>query len=127
MSDVKGGQGVQIDMSTVAKIEELGWQPHPTAEGVEIKVLISQAGQGTDVTCMLVRIARGLQVLEHVHDHSEDILYPLAGKARMWVEGSGEFSLEPGVIVRVPRGVRHRIFGVTEDLLLYDVFWPALL
>ena len=45
----------------------------------------------------------------------------------MWVEGSGDFALEPGVIVRVPQGTRHRIFDVSEDLLLYDVFCPALL
>jgi quercetin dioxygenase-like cupin family protein len=114
-------------MESVTKVEELEWQPHPTVEGVKIKVLVSWRAQGTDVTCMLVRIASGLEVPEHVHDLSDDILYPLAGRARMWVDGSGDFSLEPGVIVRVPQGVRHRIFDVSEDLLLYDVFWPALL
>jgi mannose-6-phosphate isomerase-like protein (cupin superfamily) len=119
--------GMQVDTSAVRKIGELEWQPHPTAEGVEIKVLVSRASQDTDVTCMLVRIGRGMEVPEHIHDHSDDILYPLAGQAQMWVEGSGGFSLEPGVIVRVPRGTRHRIFDVTEDLLLHDVFWPALL
>jgi quercetin dioxygenase-like cupin family protein len=114
-------------MEPVRRTEELEWQPHPTAEGVEIKVLVSQGAQGTDVTCMLVRIGRGLEVPEHAHDRSDDILYPLAGRARMWVEGSGEFVLAPGVIVRVPQGTRHRIFDVSEDLLLYDVFWPALI
>jgi quercetin dioxygenase-like cupin family protein len=111
----------------VINVEELEWQPHPTAKGVEIKVLVSEATQGTDVTCMLVRIGCGMEVPEHVHDHSDDILYPLVGKARMWVEGSGDFALEPGVIVRVSQGTKHRIFDVSEELLLYDVFWPALL
>ena len=41
-------------------VEELEWQPHKTAKGVEIKVLVSKAVQGTDVTCMLVMIGRGL-------------------------------------------------------------------
>jgi quercetin dioxygenase-like cupin family protein len=114
-------------MTPVMKVDELEWQPHPTAKGVEIKVLISRAAQGTDVTCMLVRIGRGLEVPEHIHDQSDDILYPLAGKAMMWAEGSGDFALEPGVIVRVPQGTKHRIFDVSEDLLIYDVFWPAAL
>ena len=114
-------------MKPVTRVEELEWQSHPTAEGVEIKVLVSRATQGAGVTCMLVRIDRGLEVPEHVHDGSDDILYPLAGRARMWVEGSGDFALEPGVVVRVPQGTRHRIFDVREDLLLYDVFCPALL
>lgn len=108
-------------------VEELTWQPHKTAKGVEIKLLISKAVQGTDVTCLLVRISRGLEVAEHIHENSDDILYPLSGKARMWVEGSGEFSLEPGVIVRIPQGTKHRIYDVSEGLLIYDVFWPALL
>ena len=108
-------------------IEELEWQPHKTAKGVEIKVLVSNATQGTDVTCLLVRIGRGMEVPEHVHETSDDILYPLAGKARMAVEGGEDFALEPGVIVRVPRGTKHRIYDVSEDLLIYDVFWPALL
>jgi quercetin dioxygenase-like cupin family protein len=111
----------------VTNTEELDWQPHPTVEGVEIKVLVSQGVQGTDVTCMLVRIGRGLEVPEHIHDQSDDILYPLSGRARMWVEGGEDFSLEPGVIVRVPQGTRHRIFDVNEELLIYDVFWPAVL
>ena len=114
-------------MTPVMKVDELEWQAHPTAKGVEIKVLVSQGVQGTDVTCMLVRIGRGLEVPEHTHDRSDDILYPLAGKAKMWVEGSGDFVLEPGVIVRVPQGTKHRIFDVSEELLIYDVFWPAAL
>jgi quercetin dioxygenase-like cupin family protein len=108
-------------------VEELEWQPHKTAKGVEIKVLVSKAAQGTDVTCLLVRIGRGLEVPEHIHETSDDILYPLSGRARMAVEGSEEFVLQPGVIVRVPRGTKHRIYDVSEDLLIYDVFWPALL
>ena len=45
----------------------------------------------------------------------------------MWVDGTGEFLLQPGVIVRVPKGIKHKITEVTEDLLIYDVFSPALL
>jgi len=108
-------------------VEELKWQPHKTAKGVEIKPLISKAVQGTDVTCMLVRIGRGLEVREHIHENCDDILYPLSGRARMAVEGRKDFALEPGVIVRVPKGTKHGIYDVSEDLLIYDVFWPALL
>jgi mannose-6-phosphate isomerase-like protein (cupin superfamily) len=43
----------------------------------------------------------------------------------MYVEGAGNFALEPGVVVRVPMGAKHKIFNVTEDLLIYDVFHPA--
>ena len=53
------------------------------------------------------------------------ILYPLRGRAEMYVEQTGTFALEPGVVVRVPKGAKHRIFNVTEELIIYDVFHPA--
>jgi mannose-6-phosphate isomerase-like protein (cupin superfamily) len=43
----------------------------------------------------------------------------------MYVEGKDVFVLKPGVVVRVPMGAKHRIFNVTEELLIYDVFHPA--
>jgi len=82
-------------------VEELEWQPHKTVKGVEIKVLVSKAAQGTDVTCLLVKIGQGIEVPEHIHEESDDILYPLSGRAMMAVEGSEDFVLEPGMIVRV--------------------------
>ncbi|MCG6973848.1 MAG: cupin domain-containing protein, partial [Desulfobacterales bacterium] len=63
----------------------------------------------------------------HIHDKQDDILYPLKGKAVMWVEDVGEFTLEPGLIVRVPQGKKHKITDVVEELLVYDVFSPALI
>ena len=106
--------------------EGIPWAPHPIAQGVQIKPLISKKEHGLDVSCMLVKIPAGKEVGEHVHPTEDDILYPLAGKGSMWVDGTGQFPLEPGVVVRVPKGTKHRVFGVTEELLIYDVFCPAL-
>jgi len=106
--------------------EETPWQSHSLAKGVLIRPLVSQKDDGVDVTCMLVLIPEGKEVPEHVHEEQDDILYPLKGEAVMWVDGSGSFILKPGIIVRVPKGTKHRISGVKVDLLLYDVFWPAL-
>lgn len=107
-------------------VEAYQWTPHFTAKGVTIKNLITKKDDGAGVTCMLVLIPKGKQVPEHVHQEQDDILYPLKGKAVMWVDGSESFSLEPGIIVRVPKGTKHKIEDVTEELLLYDVFSPAL-
>jgi quercetin dioxygenase-like cupin family protein len=114
-------------VETYRLIEKLPWSPHPILEGVQIKTLVSKKEDGLDVTCMLVKVPEGKAVAEHIHPGQDDILYPLSGKATMWVDGVGEFSLHPGTVVRVPKGTRHRIFGVTEELLIYDVFCPALL
>ena len=89
--------------------------------------MVSKGEHGLDVTCMLVRVPAGSEVPEHIHAEQDDILYPLKGKAMMLVGETGEFSLEPGVIVKVPPGTKHKITDVKEDLLIYDVFSPALI
>jgi quercetin dioxygenase-like cupin family protein len=114
-------------MQAYQSVEDITWKPHPIAQGVKIKPLISRGEHALDVTCMLVKVPKGKDVPEHIHEAQDDILYPLEGKAVMWVEGTGSFSLEPGVIVRVPKGKKHKIFDVTQDLLIYDVFCPALM
>jgi mannose-6-phosphate isomerase-like protein (cupin superfamily) len=114
-------------MEAYRLMENIPWIPHPTAEGVQIKPFISLKEHGLGVTCLLVRIPAGKEIGEHVHANQDDILYPLTGKARMWVEGTGEFPLEPGIVVRVPKGTKHKIFGATQEVLFYGVFCPALL
>ncbi len=114
-------------MEVYRSVEEVSWMPHPTVRGVTIKPLISKKEHGLNVTCMLVNVPAGKEVPEHIHEEQDDILYLLQGKAVMWVDGTGDFSLEPGVIVRVPKGKKHKIFDVTQDLLVYDVFCPALI
>jgi quercetin dioxygenase-like cupin family protein len=109
------------------EVNEVSWAPHAIAEGVTIKPLVTKKEDDTDVTCLLVRIPKGRVIPDHIHEKQDDILYPLAGRATMWVDGTGFFPLEPGCIVRVPKGTLHRIENVTEEVLMYGVFWPALL
>jgi quercetin dioxygenase-like cupin family protein len=114
-------------MHVQRSIDDIPWMQHPTAVGVEIKPLITRRDHGAAVTCMLVKIPTGKEVLEHVHADQDDILYPLAGEGTMWVDGVGELPLIPGVVVRVPKGTRHKIEKVTEELLIHDVFCPYLM
>jgi quercetin dioxygenase-like cupin family protein len=118
---------MEVKMEVYRLMEKIPWTQHPTADGVEIKPFISQKEHDLDVTCMLVRIPAGYEVEEHIHSNQNDILYPLAGKGIMWVDGAGEFELVPGIVVRVPKGTKHKIKNVTEELLINDVFCPALL
>jgi quercetin dioxygenase-like cupin family protein len=112
-------------MEICTNIDSLSWAPHPIAEGVEIKSLVTKKDDGLDVTCVLVKIPAGMEISEHVHETQADILYPLQGSAEMYVEGTGNFQLKPGMVVRVPIGAKHKISNVTEELLIYDVFQPA--
>lgn len=106
----------------------LPWVDHPTVRNVSIKRIITTQRFGKDSpSILMVRIPVDVEVPEHVHEQSEDILFILSGKAAMWIDGTGNVTLRKGVVVRVPRNTRHRIFNVTGELLVYDVFSPGIM
>ncbi len=114
-------------MEIYKTVADISWRPHPLFKEVNIRPLVTKKEDGLNVTCMLVRIPTGKEIPEHIHEEQVDILYPLQGNAEMYVEGAGTFPLKPGIVVRVPKSTKHKIFNVTEELLIYDVFQPATL
>ena len=44
----------------------------------------------------------------------------------MYIDGEGEFPLEPGMVVMVPPNTLHAIRNIEEDLTLYNVFCPPI-
>ncbi len=107
-----------------SRVEE---RDHPAFEGVKIKVLYSQEDHGSTATIVLSRVPVGVEVPEHVHDRSDNILHVLDGRATMEISpdtGAQTFSLIPGTVVRVPMNTPHRIFDVTAEVRIYDVFAP---
>ena len=110
------------NMKIIVKEKEKAWISHPTAKGVKIKILISKEEHEENVKCMLVKIAKGLEVPIHAHIYESDILYPLSGKFKIWVDGIGEFEVNKGMVVRIPKGIKHKIYDVQEDTLIYDIF-----
>ena len=61
-----------------------------------------------------------------MHRDQPDLIYVLEGKATMFIDGVGEFPAEAGMIVQVPPNTLHAIRNVEEDILLYNVFAPAM-
>ena len=105
-------------------IEKVNWEQHPFLD-IKIKKLISKKKDGADLTIFLAKLPKGQEIQAHVHKNSDDILFPLEGKGKIYIEGSGEFELFPGVLVRVPRNTKHRV-SAEEDLLYFDVFAPPM-
>lgn len=108
--------------------ESAGWEPHPFAEGLERRVLLSQADHGAGVTIFLLRVKSGwrdLEVQEHVHETSDDITYLLSGSATVVVEDYGERELRAGAFLRIPKGVCHRVHSISEDFVAINQFCPA--
>lgn len=63
---------------------------------------------------------------KHLHESSDDIIYVLQGKAKMWIEGIGDVPLATGSFLRIPKGTRHQPHSIEEDFVAYDIWYPAL-
>lgn len=57
----------------------------------------------------------------HYHERTDEFYYVIAGRGTMLLDGE-EIELHPGVVVYVPRGVRHKARG---DLTVLVVCVPA--
>jgi mannose-6-phosphate isomerase-like protein (cupin superfamily) len=115
-------------MEILFTTDSLAWVPHPTVSDVQIKKIVTMEVFGQESpSIIMVRIPVGVVVPDHIHGNSEDILFILSGSATMWIDGVGEVPLRKGSVIRVPRNTNHRIFDVTEEVLVYDVFSPGIL
>ena len=113
-------------MEYIKREKDLEWTPHPFLP-IDVKYFATRKFDQADVTCMLARTRKGSGIPEHIHETQEDILFVMAGKGKMWVEGIGDFEIEKGTFIRVPKNTKHRIYDVTEELQVYDLFCPPLI
>ena len=87
----------------VINFPEAKWEPHPQLPGVEVAYLVSNQHDAVNITCALVHLQAGAAPAKHSHENSDDILYVLKGKAKMWVEGYGDVPLEPWDVFKNPQ------------------------
>lgn len=109
-------------------LEGLSWIDHPSVVNVSIKKIVTNEEFGEESpSILIVKIPAHVEVPEHIHNNSEDILFILSGRGSMWIDEVGDVALQKGTVVRVPRNTKHRIFDVSEELLIYDVFSPGIM
>jgi len=124
----KEGRIVSDDIKneTFKMLKDENWEPHPLVKEIFLNFIITKKDNEAGVTCLFVKIPKGREIPEHFHELSNDIIVPLEGKAKIWVKGIGEFEMCRGVVINVPKGVKHKIFDVTEDVFAFDVFTPGI-
>lgn len=106
-------------------LDNIEEESNPINENVKLKVLFTKKDDGLEITSFLGKVPRGEVVPEHTHE-SHDILFPIKGKAKIWIQGLGDFQLRPGVVIAVPPGALHKLYDVEEDFEAYDVFSGAI-
>ncbi|MEE9419981.1 MAG: cupin domain-containing protein [Desulfatiglandaceae bacterium] len=112
--------------SIINESKDLEWKPHPANENVSLAFVVSKRDDNVDGTCLFARVPKGEGLPEHTHD-ANDIIVPLSGKGKLWINGLGEFEVKKGVVFNIPPGVSHRLFDVTEELEIFDVFIGPIL
>lgn len=110
----------------VLKVEDLKWEKHPINEAIKLAFLITKKAHHIDGTCMIARVPKGGGIAEHTHK-VHDLIIPISGKGRFWISGLGEFFMEKGNVFSIPPGISHRLYDVTEDIEILDVYIPAIL
>ncbi len=112
----------------VYESEAGSWEPHPFAEGLERRVLLSKKEHGAEVSICLLRVKpgwRNLEVSEHLHETSDDITYLLSGKCTVVVKGEAEREMRAGDFIRIPKGTHHRVHSISEDFVAISQYCPA--
>ena len=103
------------------KAKDISRVPHPLNDQVKLTFLLTKKDDNVEVTIIHALVPKDSEIPEHVHDVN-DIIYPVAGKAKIWIQGIGDLELEKGVLVNVPPGILHKVYDVEEDLEVFDVF-----
>ena len=115
-----------MEKSKIVQPDEIKWEPHPQLANAKVSYLLSNRDENVDMTCLLVRLPVGTEVPKHIHENSDDIIYVLKGKAKMWIDEIGDLPMVEGAFFRIPKGVLHQPHSVEEDIVAYDVFYPFL-
>lgn len=92
------------------------------------KLLLAPKFGGVENVSMGMNITEvGSMIPDHVHEESEELLFLISGKAKLVIEGMGEWEIGPETAFYSPKGVKHRLENIgDEPLKLVWVYYPPL-
>jgi quercetin dioxygenase-like cupin family protein len=122
---VKSRKEERMPPKVFKKESEVPWTPHDMVKQAQLQFLYTKEKDGSPMTVAKVHLEKGVTLPDHRHPEQPDLIYPLKGKATMFIEGIGEFPLEPGMVVQVPPNALHSIRNVEKDFIMYNVWAPA--
>ena len=92
------------------------------------KLLLAPKNVGTrNVSMGLNETAVGSMIPDHVHTDSEEVMFIISGRAKLVIEGEGEWEIGPDTAIYSPLGKKHRLENIgDEPLKLVWVYGPPL-
>lgn len=69
----------------------------------------------------------GSMIPDHSHEESEEVLFLISGRAKLVIEGQGEWEIGPETAFYSPLGAKHRLENIgDEPLKLVWAYCPPL-
>jgi mannose-6-phosphate isomerase-like protein (cupin superfamily) len=92
------------------------------------KLLLAPKFGGVTGVSMGMNITQvGSMIPDHVHEESEEVLFLISGRARLVIEGEGEWEIGPETAFYSPVGKKHRVENIgDEPLKLVWAYVPPL-
>jgi len=92
------------------------------------KLLLAPKFGGVENLSMGMNITEvGSMIPDHKHDDSEEVLFLISGRAKLVIEGEGEWEIGPETAFYSPKGKMHRLENLgDEPLKLVWVYCPPL-
>jgi mannose-6-phosphate isomerase-like protein (cupin superfamily) len=104
---------------------ELPWKPHPTINGIEVKLVPNEA-PFSPVDVLVATVAKDGEIPWHVHERHAEIAYVVKGEGILYCaetqggEVTSEAPMPTGSAVVVPAGLWHSVKNVgSEDMFLF--------
>jgi mannose-6-phosphate isomerase-like protein (cupin superfamily) len=92
------------------------------------KLLLAPKYGGVENVSMGMNITEvGSMIPDHVHEESEEVLFLISGRAKIVIEGEGEWEIGPETAFYSPIGKKHRVENIgDEPLRIVWVYSPPL-
>lgn len=92
------------------------------------KLLLAPKFGGVENLSMGMNVTEvGSMIPTHLHEDSEEVLFLISGRAKLIIEGEGEWEIGPETAFYSPKGVKHRLENIgDEPLKLVWVYCPPL-
>lgn len=118
-------QGTIITSEAIRAINDLPWNKHASCEGVFLKHLIAGAATDGQFSCHLVQVQAGYEISEHIHPKHWELHEVVVGQGWGFLSGK-TLAYQPGSVIVIPSGEKHRVVAGEEDLYVWAKFVPAL-
>ena len=95
--------------------------------GGEVRRIVTKEKTGVDLTFSRGFAPPGFGHDMHSHEKQDEVIYCLEGGGTMTVDGHGDIEYGAGMVIIIPRGVKHCNKNTTDqELHVVTIFNPAL-